>query len=222
MLYCEKCHVHVAGDRIHCPLCQAPLTGTPCPEKEVFPQMPSQRQVRQLVFRSMIFGTIAVSVICLAVNFMMPQSGAWSLFVLGGFASAWLLVMLALRLRHGIPKVILRLVILGSILALIWDWATGSQGWSVGYAIPILCTAAMLALMVVPKVLRMQLSDYMLYLLIDIVFGILPAVFYATGLLKTNRLPSVICVVTSIISLAAVLVFQGKEMKAELSRRMHL
>lgn len=222
MLYCEKCHVHVAGDRIHCPLCQAPLSGTPSPEKEVFPQIPSQRQVQQLVFRSMIFGTIVVSVICLSVNFMMPQTGIWSLFVLGGFASAWVLVVLALRLRHGIPKVILRLVILGSILALVWDRATGSQGWAVHYAIPILCTAAMLALMVVPKILHMQLSDYMLYLLIDILFGIVPAVFYAVGLLQESRLPSVICVATSAISLAAVLVFQGKELKSELSRRMHL
>lgn len=222
MLYCEKCHVYVAGDRVHCPLCQAPLTGTPCPEREVFPQLPSQRQLHQLVFRSLLFGTIAASVICLAVNFMLPGSGAWSLFVLGGFASAWLLVMLALRLRHGIPKVILRLVMLGSLLAIVWDWATGSRGWAVGYAVPILCTAAMAALLILPKVLRMQLSDYMLYLVIDILFGILPAVFYAAGWLSTSLLPSVICVVTSVISLAAVLVFQGKEFKAELSRRMHL
>lgn len=222
MQYCEKCGVHVAGGRTRCPLCQAPLTGTPCPEEEIFPRLPTQGKKHQLLFRSLLFATISVSVICLAVNFMIPSRIWWSGFVIGGLASAWLLAVLALRLRHGIPKVILRLVMLGSLLALVWDWSTGNRGWAVGYVIPILCTAAMVALMVLPRLLRMQLADYMLYLFIDILFGILPTITYATGLLRTSLIPSLVCVVTSLISMTAVLVFQGKELCSELSRRMHL
>ncbi len=222
MQYCEKCGVYVAGGRTRCPLCQAPLTGTPAPEEEIFPRLPSQSKTRQLVFRAMLFVTISVSLICLAVNFMVPSRIWWSGFVMGGLASAWVLAVLALRLRHGIPKVILRLVMLGSVLALMWDWGTGKRGWAVGYVIPILCTAAMVALMVLPRLLRMQLADYMLYLFIDILFGILPAISYATGLLHTSLIPSLVCVVTSLISMTAVLIFQGRELRSELSRRMHL
>lgn len=222
MLYCERCKVNVAGDRTHCPLCQGPLTGEPNPEEEVFPKLAQPGRGIGFYCRMLLFATIVVAVICLAVNFMMKSEIWWAGFVLGGLASAWLLAGIALRLRHGIPKVILRLVILGSVLALLWDWFTGARGWAVGYAVPILCTAAMLALNVLPRILHLQIEDYMLYLIIDSLFGILPAVAYKMGMVRTSLIPSVVCVVTSLISLAAVLVFQGKALQAELSRRMHV
>ena len=80
----------------------------------------------------------------------------------------------------------------------------------------------MLALMILPRLLRLRLSDYLFYLAIDILFGSLPVVFYLTGLLGDTLAPSLICVCISALSLSAVLVFQGRELVGEISRRMHL
>lgn len=222
MQYCDKCHVTIFGDWDRCPLCQAPLSGTPCPEEDVFPRLRTKRRITRLLMKLMLFTTVAAAIIALAVNFMLPGRAGWAWFVILGLASAWLLLAIALRVRRSIPKTILQLVMIGSVLALLWDWFTGARGWSVSYVLPILWTAAMAALLVLPRVLNLQLSDYMLYLVIDILFGILPALFYQLGWLHASAIPSLVCVATSGVSLAAVLIFQGRGLWAELTRRMHL
>ena len=222
MQFCEHCHVSVAGSHRRCPLCQGPLTGAPDPGEDVFPVLAEDRHRLRLFLRLGAFGTIAAALICLAVNFMFPTGVWWAGFVAAGLTSVWLLVIIALRKRHNIPKTILWLVVLGGLLGLFWDRCTGWHGWGFSYVIPILCSGAMLALMILPRLLRLRLSDYLFYLAIDILFGSLPVVFYLTGLLGDTLAPSLICVCISAHSLSAVLVFQGRELVGEISRCMHL
>ena len=71
------------------------------------------------------------------------------------------------------------------------------------------------------RILNLKTGDYLIYLCIDILFTILPAVCIFTGMLKV-LLPSIICVAGSILSLAALLIFEGENMRRELRRKLHL
>ena len=52
-------------------------------------------------------------------------------------------------------------------------------------------------------------------------FGIVPVIFYLTGILNV-RIPSVICIAVSLISFFAILIYEGRNMLKEIEKRLHL
>ena len=74
---------------------------------------------------------------------------------------------------------------------------------------------------VLARILKIPVESYIVYLFIVICFGIIPVL---TLLLDYNRIliPSLICFAFSIISLAGLLIFEGKNMHTQLKRKMHL
>ena len=220
-MYCEKCKVTVAGKRQRCPLCQGTLTQTQERSEEVFPDVPTIYHQYGMFIRLLLFTSVALAVISVAVNLMLPQTGWWSFFVVLGVGCLWVSLAFAVRKRSNIPKNMMYQVFTISILSIVWDALTGWHGWSIDYVIPIVCVAAMLSLGILARVLHMPIQDYMVYLMIDMVFGMVQIVFYLTGCLRVMY-PSLICVAVSVISLAGLLIFEGSAMRAELRRRLHL
>ena len=108
-----------------------------------------------------------------------------------------------------------------SLLAVLWDRFTGWRGWSLDYVVPCICVLAMLSMAAVAKVLRLELEDILVYLLLDVLFGVVPLVSLLLGWVGES-LPSVLCVVASLLSLAFLLVFDGERMRAEIKKRLHL
>lgn len=222
-MYCDKCKVTVRGRYSHCPLCQQPLSGDGT--AEIFPdvQVRSQPSARRLksILRLAAFVSIVSVVICIALNVIFPEYGWWSIFVIAGMASLWLSMGVLIRKMDNILKAIIWQVAIISILAVIWDVFTGFRGWSVEFVLPILCTASMAAMAIFAQVTRLKIEDYMIYLVIDSVWGILCVLLIVFNIVDII-IPSLICVACSIISLAALLIFEGRALKSELRRRLHL
>ncbi len=221
MKYCDKCKVKIAGDREKCPLCQGMVTDIGGPSREVFPKIPTVYRQHNLLFRLLIFASIVAGVVSVAINLLLPQAGWWSLFVLLGIGCMWVSLFFAVRKRHNIPKNIMYQVVFVSGLSVIWDLVTHWRGWSIDYVIPSACFLAMISLAVLFKVMKMPVRDYLIYFALDGLFGIVPIIFFLTGCLNVLY-PSLICVAVSVISLAALAVFAGENMLAELKRRLHL
>jgi len=95
------------------------------------------------------------------------------------------------------------------------------MGWSLDYAIPILCIVAMLVMYITAKVMRLSAGNYISYFLLGGLFGIVPILFILFDLVNVD-LPSIISVAASIIFLSAIIIFQGHNIKAELQKRMHI
>lgn len=108
-----------------------------------------------------------------------------------------------------------------SLIAFIWDLVTGYGGWSLDYVLPILSSAAMIAMVVVSKARRLDIQDYILYLLIDIILGIASFVLILTGAVRIV-VPSAISFGGSVVFLAFLLFFEGQALWAEIQRRLHL
>ncbi len=222
MSFCKKCGVSITGNRKTCPLCQGILSEVETePKEETFPVIPSAYRRHNLFFRILMFAAVSAGILSLAINLMIPQSGWWSVFVLFGIACAWISVALAVRKRYNVPKGIMYEVAVILILSVLWDWGTGWRGWSIDFVFPCTCLAAMISLAIVFRVHHMPVRDYLIYFTLNAMFGIIPLIFYITGSLKIIY-PSLVCVAVSFISIAALVLFQGDAMRAELKRRMHV
>lgn len=221
MKYCEKCKVNVIGKRKTCPLCQDFLSGQDDDQEEEFPQITSIYKEYNMFFKMMILISIIIASISVAVNIAFHKGVYWSLFIIGGLVSVWVSLITAINKRNNIPKNIIYQVVIVSVAVVIWDYLTNWKGWSIDYVIPLVYVFAMVSMYVISKIMKLKLNDYILYLIIDGIFGIIPIIFILTGILNV-LIPSLICVVTSIISLSTILIFEGDSMREEMKRRLHL
>lgn len=217
MLYCKQCRVRVTGSPKRCPLCQGPLTGEA--GEDSYPKTAEYSYGKALRWAALI--TIAAGVVCGVVNLSVPESGLWCLFVIAGLATTWLLLWAALRKRNSPARAILWQLGLVCALSLLWDWRTGSHGWSVDFVLPIFIPCMQLATVLTARALRLREEEYLFYLLLCVAAGLLPLLSLACGLLRAAY-PSIVCGGVSAIGLAALTLFKGHELKEEIAKRIHL
>lgn len=225
MKYCGQCRVTVRGSDTTCPLCQSRLSGAVEPlgpdDEAVYPMVPTVFRQFELFFKLLILSSIAICVGSAAVNLVLPKDGYWSLFIVLGTVCFWIVLAYAIRKKDNILKNITFQVVIVSVLSVGWDWFTGWNGWSLNFVFPSACIVAMLSLAVISRVMKMPSGDYIVYLIVDIAFGIVPLVFYLTGLINTV-IPSAFCIFLSILSLSALVLFEGDNMRREMIRVFHL
>jgi len=68
-------------------------------------------------------------------------------------------------------------VIIVSGLVVFWDWKIGWRGWSLDYAVPILCVAALLVMYITAKVMRLSGPGLYLILFVGRAFWYCPGLF---------------------------------------------
>ena len=223
MKYCSQCKIKIVSEDDRCPLCQNKVMRV-IRENETsesaFPHIPDLTERYQFMLRIMVFLSFVVIVISCTINFLIPSKGWWSLFVVAAVICIWVSLGIAFKKRKNISKNIIWQMLLLSVISLLGDWFTGGRGWSINYVLPVLYMSVMLVLVVVNKVLKLAIEDYMVYTLLGGFFGIIPVLFLVSGILN-NIYPSLFCVSGSIIFLSAILVFRGGDMIGELKRRFH-
>lgn len=79
----------------------------------------------------------------------------------------------------------------------------------------------MLTMVVISKIMKIPAEEKIFYLALDAVYGIVPIVFIFTGCLNTIY-PSAVCVCASLISIAAIILFEGKNIKEQVIKKFHL
>ncbi len=221
MQLCEHCKVKVKGEHHICPLCGGLLKGKGDAQEEVFPHIPTIYQEFNIFIRIIILVSVIAVVVSFAVNVIVTKDSKWSLLVAAAIACMWISLFIIIRKKNNIPKTILWQVCLISFLSFLWDRSMGWIGWSLDYVIPSVCVVAMIVMAIGAKLLKIGVRDLLIYIFMDAIFGFIPIIFLIFGGLNV-RFPSVICVAASAISLAALVIFEGDNMKAELNKRMHI
>ena len=140
---------------------------------------------------------------------------------MAGIGCACVSVWVGVLKKANLLKNIIWQLLIVSVCAVLWDAFTHWHGWSIEYVFPITCLVAMIAMAVVARVTHTPASEYLIYLVLDALFGVIPVIFLLTGILKVTY-PSVICVGGSVISVLALLCFQGENMRRELHKKLHL
>ncbi|UZT81851.1 DUF6320 domain-containing protein [Caproicibacterium sp. BJN0003] len=219
MKYCERCNLKVRGNLERCPLCQGLLKGEG--SENPFPFVLGTYQKNSLFFRILLLCTITIGIVSVAVNFLLPKSGKWSLFVIAGIGCFWLNLVLVMYKRRNIFKTFVWELFLISALCVLWDFATGWNRWSLNYAVPILCMAVMATLTVTARIFGIAPGSFLIYLCLVLLLNIAMFVSLLMGLVMV-ALPTVLSVCMNLVLLTALLIFRGREMLAELHRRLHM
>jgi hypothetical protein len=221
MLYCENCKVSIKGTHKVCPLCGGIIPDNGEHSEEVFPYIPTIYQEFNIFIRTMILISISAMIISFAVNFVFNRESRWSFLVAAAILCMWVSMFFIIRKKNNIPKTIVWQVAIIGVLSVLWDRSMGWMGWSIDYVIPSVCVGAMIVMAIAAKLLKIGVRDLIIYLFVDGLFGFIPIIFLLFGGLSV-KLPSVICVAASAISLSALILFEGDNMKAELNKRMHI
>ncbi|WP_213818829.1 DUF6320 domain-containing protein [Garciella nitratireducens] len=219
MQYCNHCKVQIRGNQRKCPLCNSLLIKGNN-EQAIFPKIPPFYK-KHLAMKIMIFVSITAIIGSFAIYRMIPAHVNWPILVLFGLLSMWISLLVTIKNRYHISKNILWQVAIVSILSIFWDWKTGWAGWSLNYVIPTVSVSAMFVMYVIAKIMKLSTRDYILSLFSDALLGIIPIVFLLFNWVDIIY-PSIICATISIIFIAAILIFQGENIKSELSKKMHL
>lgn len=221
MMCCDKCKMEVIGDLTFCPLCQNELRAEGHVEENIYPRQMQQRFNNHTVLKAFGFISLIISIVCVFFNVVIPAQSWWSLIVILCLGFVWMSLGAAIRKHRNIIKYLMYQTLIISIFLVALDYATGRHGWAMTIVVPTILTVAMLLMYVVSKMLHLQVGDYMIYLLLDALFGIIPLLFLLMGQVFSN-IPSFICLLTSIISVLGLIIFEGKNMMSELKRRLHV
>lgn len=220
MLYCKACRISVSGTHKSCPLCGGNLSGS-AEEKESYPILKPNGSHTKKIIQIISITALIAAIICITINVIIPTKIFWALFVVFGLGCGWLWAVVGLvKKSKPINSIVWQLALL-SASSFLWDWFTGRHGWSIDFVFPCVCVGAMLAIIVLSKIMRMPYKDYIVNLIICAVMGIVPIIFLAAGLLRVI-IPSVICAAVSLIVIAVQLIFNWKAMYREISKKLHL
>lgn len=221
MSYCEKCKVKVIGNIERCPLCEGRLNGEIADKTGIFPEVLPEKRERMLLFKILILCSVIAAAVCFAVNASIAEQNWWLNYVLAGLASFWMLLCIAVKKRANPAKAVLWFSITASLLIFLWDIATGFHRWSLNFVLPVLYICAIAATVIFARFLCLKPQDYIFYLVLNILLGMIPMVLFLFGVPEVIC-PSAICAAVSIVTMGVLIIFKGGELKEELDRRFHL
>lgn len=221
---CSNCGCAIRGFKAKCPLDNEPLqlsTDARSDEaRDVFPAA-GQKMNHLLLTRLFAFISFAAMVISVMIDYTLELPLNLPLMTLLGIISTWASVGAVVARRRQISKIVSWQVTILTLLMLAWDWIFGWQGWSLNFAIPIIMLAAQTTLYILARALHLESGDYLIYLLLCALLGLVPLLFLIFGWI-TIQLPSVICVGVSLLMIVGALIFQGGVIKHELTKRLHI
>ena len=185
----------------------------------VFPEVTEDNV--HMWFKLYSFICLALIATCTAIHFSFDVSTGWTLFMSCGIASAWAIVYVGYKKRYNVLKNAMWQLILLSVGSFLWDVFIGWRGWSVNYFIPVLCMFVLLFMFVVAIVRKDTAREYMIYLVMNCVYGMLiPLLFILCGWVQW-RVLSVLCILVSFLCFVAILMFKNSEFREEMNKKFH-
>ena len=222
MKCCPECRAYVKGDWDKCPLCQTSLIkgDSETNEESDFPEIPLQFN-RKKIKQYLSLSSIILILLYFVAHFIWRFQFFNLEYVLFGIMIMWLMMLVIVRKRRNIVKGIVYILVLFSLLSLYFDYINGWIGWSLTFVIPILCISALLAMFISIQVVNLKAEDYVLYLQLAAIMGLIPAVFLLLNWVVV-ALPSVLSVVFSLVMSVAVFFRHRQAVISELEKRMHV
>lgn len=219
MKKCYKCDVFINTDNNKCPLCHNIIEdGIP---NSVFPKIPYIYTKHNLIIKILLFISIFGCIVCSIINYLVSKNVNWAIFVIFGIITFWITFVTGLKGKNNFMSLLFGEVILILIISIIWDYFTGWYFWSITYVLPFLCIAYNVVLFCFRLFLKNIFKDHIIYIYITSIIGLIPLYFILKNKLSAEW-PSILCVVFSIFLILVLAIFNHKQMKNELERRLHI
>lgn len=226
MKTCPHCQIKVGGAVAYCPLCQNRLTGTD--EAPWWPVITPPQRRASLVFKIVAFLALAGNVVAAAFDFLLEEGehSHWSLLMLGWVLAGLLVLHMLLRRRYNGPRLAFQLLLIVSGMIIFTDWFNGYTGYSLDLVVPILCSITLICNCIFAFLRTRFTENALVYLLLNIGVGVLPylLLFFrvGTGSIDGHSIPWVICLIISAITFLGLFIFQGRALRSEIEKRLHM
>lgn len=225
MKKCEKCNVYVNTQRKTCPLCFEPLTEMDKEELEypVYPDYVPPKRKTNFFIKSMTFLAIASIIITAFINIATytKETGLWFLYVVASVLYFLVLIRSMILSRSNTAKKILTQMVTLSALVVGIDLISNSSGWSYTYIIPCLSVISTLTIGIILLSKTIRYSDYIVYLLVSLLLGLVPFIFWIFKLVNVLW-PSLMAASFSLVVFIAMVIFADESTKEELKKRFHI
>ena len=131
--------------------------------------------------------------------------------MLGTFV-AWLTAVTTLYLRNNLLKVITWEVVVAIIVDIYIDLRTGFRGWSVEWMVPGTLLGLAIATIIIAKIMKLRLDEYILYLVLDLCMALSQIIFIKNGMNEFTW-PAVITIMVYLILIAGLIIFRFEDLK---------
>lgn len=212
MQFCRKCKVKIRGRKECCPLCQGQLQEVEGDENPAFPVL-EKRKISNITFLKVCtFIFIASEIVFGTINIMTGGEFSFIGPVMLGLLVAWIDVIATMYLRNNLIKVITFEVLVAIVVDYYVDVKTHFHGWSVEWMIPMTLIGLAIATIIIAKVLKLRLDEYILYIVLDFVIALFQIIFIRNGR-NTLPWPAVSSIMFYMILLAALVIFRFRDLK---------
>ena len=144
----------------------------------------------------------------MTLNLLIWPQRWWSLFVLAGVGAGWATVAQAIRKRSSFCKHVLYQVVTVGIVVVLFDLMTGFGHWSFNYVIPALCVFAMVVIAIIAAMGHRSISNYIIYMVVSAVFGLIPLLFLLNYLFPLYGLAYAQAGAELVLSICAVIMLR--------------
>lgn len=226
MKTCPHCHIQVGGNAAYCPLCQNRLSGPD--DAPWWPKITPRVRRFGMLFKIVAFLLLAANVVAGAIDFLLVEEPHRheSLLMLVWVIAILLVLRSLLRRRYNGPRQVFQLLLLVSVLLIFTDWFHGYTGYSVDLVIPILCSVTLVCNFIFAFWRSRFTQNALVYMLLNIGIGVLPYLLLlfqvGTGRVDARSMPWVICLIISVITCLGLIIFQGRALRSELEKRLHM
>lgn len=192
------------------------------PVKAEYPEIPATKEMEMKVYKFFTFLCLIAIVCMVDLDLTYRWSVRWTLFTAGGVASMWLASTIGFFKRYNLLKNAMWQLVIMTLVSILWDRLTGWRGWSVDFVVPIVSMAILFFMVVIAAVQRWPAKEYMAYLVMASVYGlVLPFFLLLFGAVHL-QLPSLIGIAVCLVFLAGILLFKWKEFREEMHKKFHV
>lgn len=173
------------------------------------------------MFKAFSFLEIVIAVLALCIDYGWDAQLHISFFITGAAVSTWLLTAMAFYKRHNLLKNAMWQLVIVTNGSLIWDLMIGWRGWSLTFVYPLMSAAVLMLMLAIVKIYKREAREYMIYFLMAAVYGLLLPIVFVVMKMVDFAIPSMISIAVSVIMLAALAIFRGRELQDELEKKFH-
>ena len=213
MQRCNKCKIQIRGSKARCPLCEGPLNGEA--ERPAFPVLSKERAYRLPVIRLSLVLYIAFLAVMGVLAFILDGIPGWMILAVLAATVGLIDVALTLYYRNNLLRLVTLEIYLVMLIVLMVDIFTGYPMWSMIWVIPILFMAIPITTIAIGKGTHMAISEYILYLLFDVVMATGIQLLFLLAKWNTFPLPAVISIALHLVLFLALVIFNHRAFRGE-------
>ncbi|ODJ51625.1 hypothetical protein BFR40_06370 [Brochothrix thermosphacta] len=223
MTKCIRCHVNIAEQHLHCPLCGHSLKEEKSAQT-TYPDYTIHYKKVNRISKEKIFLFLSISVVMVALTINLLtlnlNSVFWSVIVGFGIFYLWIVIKGTLLAKNHIGKRLLYHYIWLALFFFVIDLCLGFEQWSTNYTIPLLGMGATFLMTLIALWKRSLWQDDIGYIFAMFFINLCPMLLFIFNL-SSVIWPTIATMVYSLITIIGMIIFSDKQFKAELVKRFH-